>query len=343
MAQLQKEAAPLLVAAENGEASPSSSSSSLSPASSSSPASSPASASLSSSPPPPSTLSAEAKPTESAPAPLSGGAVAAVAAAVAAAVEHWTAAALQPGVAAAAADPEGGGTKPAEGRGAAGGEEVACRPLVSTLLVAPRLHPFNAAKFDSFARNLAIALKQAPIMDRIEVEVYHPELVCDGGIVDLDRRSPYPTLLFTHCGLKEVLFEPSGKFRCDFGRGLTLATGVEGSILGSIIQRQYSLLWSPTLQAGEGGRDSRPAYRHPPLSLAPPILDIDSFVACFPGLYVCLPPLSSTRHTLPPLKLPLDDASDGQDIDGDGNSDGERDPSSAPGSAGEVSADDAQL
>ena len=45
------------------------------------------------------------------------------------------------------------------------------RPLVSTLLVAPRLHPFNAAKFDSFARNLAIALKQTPIMDRIEVEV----------------------------------------------------------------------------------------------------------------------------------------------------------------------------
>lgn len=60
--------------------------------------------------------------------------------------------------------------KPEPGRG----EAVAVRergPLVSTLLVAPRLHPFNAAKFDNFARNLAIALKQTPIMDRIEVEV----------------------------------------------------------------------------------------------------------------------------------------------------------------------------
>lgn len=45
------------------------------------------------------------------------------------------------------------------------------KPLRSTLLVAPRLHPFNAAQFDNFARTLAIALKQTPIMDRIEVEV----------------------------------------------------------------------------------------------------------------------------------------------------------------------------
>ena len=35
--------------------------------------------------------------------------------------------------------------------------------------------------------------------------------------MDLDRRSPYPTLLLKHSGLKEVLFEPSGKFRWDFG------------------------------------------------------------------------------------------------------------------------------
>lgn len=52
------------------------------------------------------------------------------------------------------------------------------RPLVSTLLVAPRLHPFNAAKFDNFARNLAIALKQTPIMDKIEVEVRTCVRVC---------------------------------------------------------------------------------------------------------------------------------------------------------------------
>ncbi|CAN0566690.1 unnamed protein product, partial [Ectocarpus sp. 12 AP-2014] len=43
--------------------------------------------------------------------------------------------------------------------------------------------------------------------------VYHPELVCDGGVIDLDRRSPYPTLLLKHCGLKDVLFEPSGNYR----------------------------------------------------------------------------------------------------------------------------------
>lgn len=49
--------------------------------------------------------------------------------------------------------------------------ETEVEPLVSTLLVAPRLHPFNAAQFDNFAQNLGIALKQTPIMDRIEVEV----------------------------------------------------------------------------------------------------------------------------------------------------------------------------
>lgn len=44
-------------------------------------------------------------------------------------------------------------------------------PLASTLLVAPRLHPFNSAQFEHFASNLAIALKQTPIIDRFEVEV----------------------------------------------------------------------------------------------------------------------------------------------------------------------------
>lgn len=46
-----------------------------------------------------------------------------------------------------------------------------CEPLVSTLLVAPRLHPFNSALFENLARNVDIALKQTPIMDRVEVEV----------------------------------------------------------------------------------------------------------------------------------------------------------------------------
>lgn len=46
-----------------------------------------------------------------------------------------------------------------------------CDPLVSTLLVSPRLHPFNSAMFENLARNVDIALKQTPIMDRVEVEV----------------------------------------------------------------------------------------------------------------------------------------------------------------------------
>lgn len=65
----------------------------------------------------------------------------------------------------------GGGHKAAtlenEGWGADGERS---EPLASTLLVAPHLHPFNAAQFDNFARSLAIALKQTPIMDRIEIE-----------------------------------------------------------------------------------------------------------------------------------------------------------------------------
>ena len=46
-------------------------------------------------------------------------------------------------------------------------------PLASKLFVAPRLHPFNSAQFENFVSNLAIALKQTPIMDRFEVEVRH--------------------------------------------------------------------------------------------------------------------------------------------------------------------------
>lgn len=56
------------------------------------------------------------------------------------------------------------------GGGVEGGENER-DPLASTLLVAPRLHPFNSAQFENFASNLAIALKQTPIMDRFEVEV----------------------------------------------------------------------------------------------------------------------------------------------------------------------------
>lgn len=43
--------------------------------------------------------------------------------------------------------------------------------------------------------------------------MYHPEYVCDGGLVDPIRRSPFPTLLIKHCGLKDELFKPSGMYR----------------------------------------------------------------------------------------------------------------------------------
>lgn len=47
-------------------------------------------------------------------------------------------------------------------------------------------------------------------------QVYHPEFVCDGGFIDPIRRSPFPTLLIKHCGLKDELFEPSGMYRFDW-------------------------------------------------------------------------------------------------------------------------------
>eukprot|EP00752_Nemacystus_decipiens_P004125 g3774.t1 len=209
--QLQNEAAPLLVAAE------SKAETSAAPAGAAAAAAAAATAPSTSSSSAGSAMTTETAATT--PSPLE-----AMAAAVAA-VEQWATGGppwwlQQQRQQQAKGGAEGGKKKMKNERAKAAVEpslaEVVvteCRPLVSTLLVAPRLHPFNAAKFDSFARNLAIALKQTPIMDRIEVEVYHPELVCDGGIVDLDRRSPYPTLLLKHCGLKEVLFEPSGKFR----------------------------------------------------------------------------------------------------------------------------------
>eukprot|EP00903_Cladosiphon_okamuranus_P010988 g10377.t1 len=206
--QLQKEAAPLLVAAESKEAA-----TVAPPAAASSATAAAATLSSTSSPDPTGTAATT-------PSPL-----AAMAAAVAA-VEQWATGGVPWRPQQHQQQTEGGVEGAKEKRQAKvdlegeagpsrkdGAEESRRPPLVSTLLVAPRLHPFNAAKFDNFARNLAIALKQTPIMDRIEVEVYHPELVCDGGVVDLDRRSPYPTLLLKHCGLKEVLFEPSGKFR----------------------------------------------------------------------------------------------------------------------------------
>ena len=64
-----------------------------------------------------------------------------------------------------------GGVECGGGGGGGGGEGRQREPLASTLLVTPRLHPFNAAEFENFGRNLEIALKQTPIMDRIEVEV----------------------------------------------------------------------------------------------------------------------------------------------------------------------------
>ncbi|CAN0442727.1 unnamed protein product [Pylaiella littoralis] len=214
VAQLQKEAAPLLVAAQHKNAAP------------------PSSPSLSISSSPASAASAKTgTAADSAPAAVGAAAAAAAGAAalaaMTAAVEQWTATAC--GQPEKAIEERGGeeamqqAASPAEPAGEGEGEveveveemevDYSKKPLVSTLLVTPRLHPFNAAQFDKFARNLAIALTQAPITGRIEIEVYHPELVCDGGVVDLARRSPFPTLLLKHCGLKDVLFEPSGKFR----------------------------------------------------------------------------------------------------------------------------------
>lgn len=66
---------------------------------------------------------------------------------------------------------DGGELNVGGGGGGGGGEGRQREPLASTLLVTPRLHPFNAAEFENFGRNLEIALKQTPIMDRIEVEV----------------------------------------------------------------------------------------------------------------------------------------------------------------------------
>lgn len=43
--------------------------------------------------------------------------------------------------------------------------------LASKMLVTPRINPFNAALYKNLARSLGIALKETPIMDRIEVEV----------------------------------------------------------------------------------------------------------------------------------------------------------------------------
>lgn len=62
-------------------------------------------------------------------------------------------------------------------------EQGQSEPLASTLLVTPRLHPFNSAQFDNFAQNLGIALKQTPIVDRIEVEVRACVQVCVGACV----------------------------------------------------------------------------------------------------------------------------------------------------------------
>lgn len=77
-------------------------------------------------------------------------------------------------------DGEAAAVAPAGGEGKT--EEVARdEPLAATLLVAPRVHPFNAALFENLALNLAIALKQTPIMDRIEVEVRNTTLLPDEG------------------------------------------------------------------------------------------------------------------------------------------------------------------
>lgn len=65
----------------------------------------------------------------------------------------------------------GGAAAAATGGGAKEERVVRDEPLAATLLVAPRVHPFNAALFENLSLNLAIALKQTPIMDHIEVEV----------------------------------------------------------------------------------------------------------------------------------------------------------------------------
>lgn len=75
-----------------------------------------------------------------------------------------------------------------------GGESRSCDPLVSTLLVAPRLHPFNSALFENLARNVDIALKQTPIIDRVEVEV--SSLRDSSAHPPLSPSSPLPLLVF---------------------------------------------------------------------------------------------------------------------------------------------------
>lgn len=146
--QLREEALPFLAAAENEAALPS--------------------PSLEPSPPVSSSTGKTCGEAAGGAAPTGGAAAVAV---VAAAVEHWTKVAtqLKAGAQQGVVNEEEGGEGAAEAAVEAGNE--AKKALASTLLVAPRLHPFNAAQFENFARTLAIALKQAPIVDRIEVEV----------------------------------------------------------------------------------------------------------------------------------------------------------------------------
>lgn len=209
------------------------------------------------------------------------------------------------------------------------------------------------------------------------VQVYHPELVCDGGIVDLDRRSPFPTLLLKHCGLKDVLFEPSGKFRLVLIAYCLLGCRRHCS---PCAHSQYLVVFSLCRVAGflsscaQGATCIHDTCR---LLSGGTVCVLWAVGACnchfFLSLQMCfrrccrhvtsrvrfnlaldytsddgpLPPSciftdsfsyhNTGRHALPPLKLPLDD----NDDDNNNNQD---DPSSnAPGPAGEVPADDAQL
>ncbi|CAM9665055.1 unnamed protein product [Phaeothamnion confervicola] len=78
----------------------------------------------------------------------------------------------------------------------------------SVVFVAPRFQTFNAEAWRKFGLTFGTALAQSPILHSFSVEMFHPELVCDGGVVSRARRSPFPVLHITHTGYKDQLIPP---------------------------------------------------------------------------------------------------------------------------------------